>query len=514
MSESNGTSPLKHVELITPERIGVPDSFCLKFRDGAGESRSDLIVTTPDVAADFAKILDDAIESFKSVAAPAAAPAPGGRLEKLDHVSVYAVKTRGGRDTWRVSYRIPGYPRRTDRLGTDKAKAHRFAREVSEVLASVKARLIKPADAFRRLCVDRRPIEVHVAAYEKHLKTKKVVDDYRKSTLHRLREAIRLGDVAHYEHINRTAVERILEKLQQRGGSGEAATGAAGRGGDGDEPAKQERALAGQTINYYLKALKQFTKFMVSSGRASDNPIQHVGGIKAEEEGRRREASLEDVSKLYNAAIADKARRDGTMRGRDRGMLYITAFCTGLRADELRPAQVAWLQLDGERPSMIVPGEFTKNGQRAAQPLPSWLALSLKKWIGKRTGKLFPHMPADMCRVFERDLAAAKLEKQSDDGKLVFHSLRHGYASALLDSDAESKLVQALTRHSTITLLFDRYGHHRKNKAHQAVEAAMPNLISPNAKRARTTKETTPKVAKPAQRRAQRNKASVSGSKR
>ena len=383
------------------------------------------------------------------------------QFPKLPLVSFYAVRDRTGRERWRLTYRVPGYPRRTDRLGLDARKAFKWAQTVSDTVESVKARSLNASDAYRRLCVDRRPISGLVDAYERHLKAKGVNPDYLASTIHRLRESLNLGDIRRMDQLTREAVDRLqplLIEIPVAEGS--------------------EKKISRQTANYYLRSLKQFTRWLAQTGRTSDNPLQHVPGVKVGAEiGRRREATIEDVKAIYTVAMADDAK-GRTMRGPDRAMLYLFAFCTGLRQDELRSVQVEWLQLEGDRPQLVIAGDFTKNENRAEQPLPAWLASAAIDWLGKRkTGPLFLRMPQDMCRPFERDLIAAKLEKKNHDGKLVFHSLRHGYASALLDSDTESKLVQSLTRHSTITLLFDRYGHANKSKAHAAVDRAIPNLI-------------------------------------
>ena len=411
-----------------------------------------------------ADVLRDVALAVARRAPRVAATAEAADYPKLDHVSFYAKTDRGGRPRWRVTYRIPGYRRRTDRLGVDGRRAYKFAQTVSDVLEHVRNKLLSPGDAFRRLCVDRRPIREHADAYDKALKTKGVNEDYRKSTIHRVRESLETGGITRYDQLTEAAVERVLERLVER----ETAEGSG-------------KVISGRTVNYYLRALRQFTKWMAKSKRATHDPLQYATGVEAEEE-RRRDATPADVTALYAVAMADGRTRAGAMRGPDRAMLYLYAACTGLRQSELAAARVDWLRLGGDRPTLTIPGEHTKNGKPADQPVPAWLASATVDWLGARkAGPLFPTMPQDIIRPFDRDRKAAELPKRTAEGVMVFHSLRHGYASTLLESDAEAKLVQSLTRHSTITLLFDRYGHARRGKAHAAVERAMPDLRPPSA---------------------------------
>ena len=460
----------RHVELWHDDAAG---GWMTRYRDPA---RGGYFVTgvghDVSVATQVAAAFDALVESYTIVSRR-----PTETYPKLPYVSFYELQGKKG-SRFQVSYNIPGYPRRTDRLGTNGRTAYKFAEKVSETLEMVKSRLISPADAHKRLCIDRRPIAVHVEAYERHLTTQGVSKDYRASTIHRLKECIDLAGIARYEHVTRQAVGTILEKLRER------------------------ETLTSQTINGYLKALKQFTRWMARSGRVSDDPLHLVEGVQVgAEEGRRRDATIEEVKWICAGAMGDTVKRRGRLNGPDRAMLYLFAFCTGLRADECRVAQVGWLKLAGDTPVLSVPGNATKNTKPATQPLPGWFASAISTWLGERSaGPLFPGMHQDMCRPFAKDLARARalwlketakddakkrkqleasefLQPEAHDGKLVFHSFRHGYASELLGSDAEAKLVQSLVRHSTITLLFDRYGHARRGKAHEAVERAFPRMI-------------------------------------
>lgn len=413
---------------------------------------------------------------------------PAEKFPKLDHVSFYTEPDKSGRPRYRLAFRVPGYRRRVDRLGLDGAKAYKWARHVSETIAAVKARMLKAEEAYRQLYVDRTPIETFVTEYARGLSTKGVTTQYKKTTLYRIRKCLDLADITRVDRLSKRIIPPLLEQLREL----EAGPG-------------KDRTIVEQTINAYVDDLRKFTRWLKKHDKISSDPLEHVEGVKViEEKGRRRDATPEDIKWIYAAAVNEpepKGSGKRRMPGADRGMLYLVAFCTGLRRKELYAADVSWLRLDDKEPKLILPDKFAKNDTRAEQPLPGWLATMLKKWLGKRAaGKLFPKMPRDIIKRFRADLAAARelwineqgidaeekkrrqdsdvLKSKTSDGVLVFHSLRHGYASALLDGGADLKLAQFLTRHSSITLLADRYGHVRKNKVAAAVESALPNPVA------------------------------------
>ena len=89
-----------------------------------------------------------------------------------------------------------------------------------------------------------------------------------------------------------------------------------------------------QTSNFYQAALKQFCKWMVREGRASESPIAHLQGLNVRTDRRhdRRALTLGETRRLLAAARKGPALRG--MTGADREMLYRVALETGLRWSE------------------------------------------------------------------------------------------------------------------------------------------------------------------------------------
>lgn len=438
------------------------------------------------------------VESF------AALPELAGVVAEMRSALASRAKGRNIRTEYRLSYRVPGYPRRTDRLGSNQGEAEKWARFVSEAIGRVKARTQSAEEVHRLVYVDRSGIEQHLVAFEAHIKSGNVKAKYLGTTMQRLRDALELMQVNRVDRLRSAKVSDLLEKLAAR------------------EVGKHTgRKLSDQTKNYYLRVLRQFGRWLVKFRGLPRNPFENVDNIKVTKEARRRDASVAEVAAICAYCLANPERGRQAMSGADRAMFYALLYATGLRRGELAKAESSWIQFqEGGAGEIFIPGTMTKNGKPATQPLMAWMVEKLRDWPAmKRPGLLFPDLPRDTIKMFHRDREAARaawaalakkpaaiaereqsafLAYEAPEGVLVLHSLRHGYSSALLASGADLKLVQTLTRHSTIQLLVDRYGHASENRRSDAVEVAIPSVLA---------------IGK-AQRVAQRNTADVSGDKR
>lgn len=389
---------------------------------------------------------------------------------RLDHVSFFNVESKSGAVSYRIEYTLPGRKkRRTERLGKDHLLAYQRAQRVSSVLCNVKANLMKADDAYRPLAVDNTPIETHVKTFETHLRSKGSKPKYVKTTMVRLRRCIELGDYRRLGDITRDSLPDLIDALQAF-----------------VDPLTNRR-LSDVTINDYLAVLRQFTKWATPTLIQVD-PLVNSTGIKAIEENPRRDASIPELGAIVAAAKLDKS--GFKMRGPDRAMLYLTAYATGYRANELRATQVPWLKLDVDDPHIVIPATDTKNSEVARQPIPSWLVPELRQWLGKRkTGPLFVTLPRDVQPLFEADRELARsewlasmpedqraecessdyLQRVTVDGEITFHSLRHAYASTLLAGGLDLKSTQLLTRHANVATL-EKYAHANRRKASGHVE--------------------------------------------
>lgn len=404
---------------------------------------------------------------------------------RSDHLHGTLLRRNG---VWIYQFTVPGAPRRTETLGSVEKYAIKRQQVVSDIIDQVIARNTSTDEALVRLG-DERPIVRDVEDYQQYLEGLKLNSDYVKGTISRVKEMIDLMGATRLRHITQQQLERAIAKLRSR----RRRTG----GKTVIEPADAPR-LSDQTIAHFVTAVKQFMRRMRKLGRLLTDPLETFDQVKidAESAGIRREASVEEVCLIVAYANTCAPRKWNAMKGSDRAMLYLYAFTTGLRVAELRCARTEWLRLTGETPVLHIPGEFTKNGKPADQPLPAWLAMATQTWLGERQGLLFPRMPQKLLRVFQGDREAAReawindktvsaderkrraatdtLKKKTNDGVLVFHSFRHGYVSMLANTEVPVKLVQVLARHADIRTTMNRYAKARTQKKHDAIATAIP----------------------------------------
>jgi integrase len=175
-------------------------------------------------------------------------------------------------------------------------------------------------------------------------------------------------------------------------------------------------------------------------------------------------------SKVEVQAILEKAG------GRWRPLL-ITAIFTGMRASELRG--LIWDALDFERKVAHVRQranlwcEIGAPKSAASQrqiPLSPMVVNSLKEWRlacpNGDLGLVFPNGAGNVeshaniaNRGFYALQTAGGIVGADGRPKYGLHSLRHFFASWVIERGFSPKKVQALLGHSSITMTYDRYGH-------------------------------------------------------
>jgi len=237
--------------------------------------------------------------------------------------------------------------------------------------------------------------------------------------------------------------------------------------------------ISAQTYNFYLKAVKQFCKWMVLDGRTSKSPVEHLQTINVRADRRHDRRSLEpdEIRRLLEATQA-AGKRFG-MTGHQRALLYRLAVETGLRRNELKSLMVS--SFDFKRCMVTVDAAYTKNSKTATLPLRLDTAEQLKDFVrGKMPNVQVFIVPDKTAKMIQADLADAKIPYVDDAGRFAdFHSLRHSTGSLLAASGAHPKVVQSIMRHSDINLTMSRYTHIFSGQESEAV-AGLPDLSLPS----------------------------------
>ena len=209
------------------------------------------------------------------------------------------------------------------------------------------------------------------------------------------------------------------------------------------------------TRNRRLAALRTYFRFRVLAGARQLDPSEGLPGPKT---GRRLPDPLSpaDCEALIEAPIE---RRSPLLEGRDRA-LFELLYGTGLRVGELVALNVR--DFDRDRREIRVLG---KGNKERIVPVPTQGHASLLDYLGLR---LRPGVLAEplFCNARGSRLSARGVRKILDRrlreiGVLRHatpHTLRHSYATHLLDADVDLRSIQELLGHERLSTT-QRYTH-------------------------------------------------------
>jgi integrase len=301
-----------------------------------------------------------------------------------------------------------------------------------------------------------KPLTEHLKDFEQSLVAQGFVKKHIEVVVTRAAKVIEGCKFFVYGDISASMVERYLIELRQR------------------------KNVAAATHNYYLKAAKQFCRWMMQNRRASENPLQYLKGLNARIDIRhnRRPLSTDEVRRLLEKTQTEPERLG--MSGHERALLYRLAVETGLRAGELRSLTVSSFDLEGL--TVTLEAAFSKHRKQDRLPLRPDTAIALQGFLcGKMPNVRVFDLHIRTADMLKADLKAAGIAYQDEAGRYAdFHSLRHTTGSLLAASGTHPKVAQSLMRHGDINLTMSRYTHIFRGQESKAVES-LPDLSLPSA---------------------------------
>ena len=219
------------------------------------------------------------------------------------------------------------------------------------------------------------------------------------------------------------------------------------------------RRMTAQTSNYYLRAAKQFTRWMVARRHAPEDPLLRLDLMKGKAIGSktriRRAPTPEELDSLIEAALNSPAGKTVNLAtGPQRASAYWFSAWSGFRSGEVRALRRKHFHLDDEIPWVELPGSDTKDGKPARMPLPPQLLGALVPTLRQTLpeARVFP-MGRETARMIRRDLKPAGIKyKDESDRILDFHSLRRYAPTQLGRRGVHPNLIHRLERHSTMEM--------------------------------------------------------------
>ena len=332
---------------------------------------------------------------------------------------------------------------------TDKTASRALEVELFMKLERGEAGLLDPMGDHRK-----RSLTEHLVAFEAHLEAKDNTTDHIDRTVERCRKVFTAIKASVIGDITPGRVEACLASLRRDG-------------------------LSVSSSNHYLRAVRNFSRWLVDDRRVEQNPIVGLKALKvSESDKKRRRRNMTDDE--FAALIAATRGSDHVFRGlagADRVMLYTLAATTGLRASELASLTPESFDLDSGTRTVHCLGGYTKNGEEAVLPLRSDVAEQMRDFLsGRAPGERLWSGSWARSRagaaMIKADLEVAGVRYQDRSGRYAdFHSLRHTFISNLARVGVYPKDAQALARHSTIDLTMNVYTHTVIGDLARAVES-------------------------------------------
>jgi integrase/recombinase XerC len=237
------------------------------------------------------------------------------------------------------------------------------------------------------------------------------------------------------------------------------------------------RRLARRSIARKLSAVRSFFRWLQREEVLDANPARAVRSPKLD---RRLPAWLTraEVDRLFE--VAENRSAENGFRGvRDHAIVELF-YATGMRLSELRALDWADLDLFGDQVKLEGKGR-----KERIVPLGRKSVQALRRYEPRRTEVLHRAGGGDRNAVFlsERGrrlsgrqlqhIVRAFLEAAADDAGLSTHSLRHSFATHLLDGGADLLAVKELLGHTSLSTT-RIYTHTSKERLKRVYDSAHP----------------------------------------
>lgn len=256
--------------------------------------------------------------------------------------------------------------------------------------------------------------------------------------------------------------------------------------------AELHTSAAASSIARKLSALRTFGELLRRDGVIADNEVALVSSPKR---SNKLPVALpvQDIERMIDTDIdTDTDRREGTpdddpRQVRDRAVLEVL-YGAGLRVGECAALDVGHLRFssDDEVVVRVISGKGGKDrivflGRPAAEAVSAWLRVRVALvrprtpaaalFVGNRGARLGVRQIREM--VYRRSEASAR-------ARVGPHSLRHSFATHLLDNGCDLRAIQAMLGHASLSTT-QRYTHISMGKLIGVYTAAHPRAMRTDA---------------------------------
>jgi integrase/recombinase XerC len=206
------------------------------------------------------------------------------------------------------------------------------------------------------------------------------------------------------------------------------------------------RGLSGRSIQRRLSALRTFYNYLLREQQVTQNPGLDVRAPRSEHH-LPDTLNVDDIARLLNVSASD------TLAVRDLAMLELM-YSSGLRLAELVSLNDGDVDFD-ERVVRVT----GKGAKTRVLPVGNKAIAALRAWMQVRPGQLQAPESAIFTGRGGKRLGARAVQQRIKDwarrqgipGDVHPHTLRHSFASHLLESSGDLRAVQELLGHADIS---------------------------------------------------------------
>ena len=298
------------------------------------------------------------------------------------------------RPVWYIGYTDFRGRRRTVRGFTDKGETKRLAAKLEDETRLIRLGVKQPSEELHSLNKP-RTLQQLADEFVQHLRNRDASEKHVKIHESRLKRIFEEAKCRGLADLTPHRIETYLAKCREKG-------------------------MGKLTSNHYLRAIKQFTRWLVKTRRMFDNPLADVPMLNSQTDRRheRRPLGLEEFAQLV--AAAENGKPIESIPGPDRALMYVLAVFTGYRKGELGSLTPVSFDLRSDPPTVTVQAAYSKHRRTDTQVLHPAVTSRLLRWLQSKpsitpTTLLFPvsdRVPGGVDRktskMMERDLQAAR----------------------------------------------------------------------------------------------------------
>ncbi len=228
-----------------------------------------------------------------------------------------------------------------------------------------------------------------------------------------------------------------------------------------------ERGISPASAARSLAAIRGFHKYLITDGLAQHDPTTNL------ETPRGWKRLPKTLSTADVEALLKQPDNSSRISLRDKAMLELL-YATGLRVSELIGLRVQDVNL--ERGFLLVMGKGSKErvvpmGDAAIRAVEEYLADARQRLLqGKESGLLFiSQQRKGMTRQTFWERIKFYAAKAGIPQNVSPHTLRHSFATHLLDNGADLRSVQAMLGHSDVstTQIYTHVSRERLKRIHE-----------------------------------------------